>query len=574
VGRYPGTASDETEYGGFYSKSDVKAIVAYAADRHITVIPEIEMPGHASAAIAAYPELSCFPDQKTDIPNHASRRSVRAQASGTAKLVQETWGVFNDVFCAGKEETFTFLEGVLDEVTALFPSRYIHVGGDESPKVHWKRCPRCQQRMKDEGLKDEHELQSYFVQRIERYLGKKGKTIIGWDEILEGGLAPNAVVMSWQGEKGGVVAARQKHNVIMTPQVPVYFDHTQTKHEDSLTIGGFNPLEKVYAYEPVPAELTSSEAQYILGAQANLWTEYITNGSKVEYMILPRMSALSEVLWSPKASRDFASFEKRLQIQFNRYALWNAHASRAYFDLATNIGPQKGKAGVSWSLKTRSPGAQIVVTLPSGATRALVGDSVEIPIDVAGTYTAWAAKRVGVKAGSIVSSAPRVSKTIQQQFSISKATGKRVAITSQPNQKYPGQNGAFSLVNGVWSNKGLSAPDWLAWIGEDIEAVIDLGKPENITNIRLHTIDQKASWVYLPKWVEVALSSDGKSFSPAGRSTSFVVDSLSSGWISVAFPAKSARYIKVVARNYGLIPDGQPGAGNKAWIFTDEIEVL
>jgi hexosaminidase len=230
VGRYPGTGNDNIRYGGFYTQEEVKDIVSYAADRHITVTPEIEMPGHSSAAIAAYPWLSCFPSEETKIPSHPSEESKKM----LGKKVQETWGVFEDIYCAGKDSTFMFLQDVMDEVTALFPSTYIHVGGDEAPKTHWKRCPLCQARIKAEGLKDEHGLQSYFIQRIEKYLNGKGRTIIGWDEILEGGLAPNAVVMSWRGEKGGIEAAKQKHKVIMTPEYPVYFDHSQTKNEDSL----------------------------------------------------------------------------------------------------------------------------------------------------------------------------------------------------------------------------------------------------------------------------------------------------------------------------------------------------
>ncbi|HVG41303.1 MAG TPA: beta-N-acetylhexosaminidase, partial [Chitinophagaceae bacterium] len=260
VGRYPGTSNTDQRYGGFYTQEEIKDIVQYAATRHITVVPEIEMPGHSSAAIAAYPWLSCFPDQPTKMTGKISTASQNAKG----KLVQETWGVFDDVYCAGKDSTFTFLEGVLDEVIAIFPSKYIHIGGDESPKTHWKKCPNCQKRIKDEGLKDEHELQSYFIQRMEKYLNSKGKSIIGWDEILEGGLAPNATVMSWRGEKGGIEAAKQKHNVIMTPSNPLYFDHTQSQSEDSITIGGYNPIEKVYAYDPQPKELSVEEAKYIM----------------------------------------------------------------------------------------------------------------------------------------------------------------------------------------------------------------------------------------------------------------------------------------------------------------------
>ncbi|HEV7331128.1 MAG TPA: beta-N-acetylhexosaminidase [Flavisolibacter sp.] len=327
IGRFPGTGNDNIRYGGYYSQDEIKDIVQYATDRHITVVPEIELPGHSSAAIAAYPWLSCFPEKETVIAKNPSEASQQQKG----KKVQETWGVFDDIYCAGKETTFEFLENVMDEVLTLFPSRYIHVGGDEAPKAHWKQCPQCQARIKAENLKDEHELQSYFIQRMEKYLNAKGRTLIGWDEILEGGLAPNAIVMSWRGEKGGIEAARQKHQVIMTPNNPVYFDHSQTRNEDSVTIGGFNPLSAVYAYEPVPKELNAQQAKYVLGAQANVWTEYIKNPSKVEYMVFPRMSALSEVLWTPKEKKNWTDFQRRLPDQFKRYDLWKANYSRAYF---------------------------------------------------------------------------------------------------------------------------------------------------------------------------------------------------------------------------------------------------
>lgn len=325
VGRYPGTGNDNTPESGFYTQEEVKEIVKYAADRFITVIPEIEMPGHSSAAIAAYPLLSCFPDEKTVIPDAViSEKSKQELANGRVKLVQETWGVFTDVY-APTEYTFKFLEDVLDEVMALFPSKYIHVGGDESPKDAWKRSEFCQQLIKEKGLKDEHELQSYFIQRMEKYINKKGRTLIGWDEILEGGLAPNAIVMSWRGEAGGIAAAKENHQVIMTPGSHVYLDHSQTKEETEVTIGGFTNLEKIYSYEPIPKELNEQQAQYVLGAQGNIWTEYMLNPAKVEYMIFPRLSALSEVLWSPKEKKDWPAFQNKIETMKKRYDMWGAN---------------------------------------------------------------------------------------------------------------------------------------------------------------------------------------------------------------------------------------------------------
>ncbi|MGV8815167.1 MAG: beta-N-acetylhexosaminidase [Gelidibacter sp.] len=340
IGHHPGTGNDETEYGGFYTQEEVKDIVKYATERHVTVIPEIELPGHASAAIAAYPFLSCFPEEPTVVTNNmGSKAGKSVQANGTPKIVQETWGVFDDVFCAGNEETFQFLEDVLAEVIPLFPSAYIHIGGDECPKANWKRCPNCQKRMKDNNLADEHELQSYFIQRIEKYLNGKGKKIIGWDEILEGGLAPNATVMSWRGESGGIEAAKQHHDVIMTPGHSCYFDHYQTedKENEPLAIGGKTTVADVYAYEPTPKELTDAENKYILGAQANVWTEYMKTSDYVEYMILPRMTALSEVVWSSKENRDFEDFKTRLNTMRKRYDAMGLNYAKHIFEAPSDL---------------------------------------------------------------------------------------------------------------------------------------------------------------------------------------------------------------------------------------------
>ena len=335
IGHHPGTGNDETAYGGFYTQEEVKDIVKYATERHVMIIPEIELPGHASAAIAAYPFLSCFPEEPTQVSNGmGSKAGKEAQANGTPKIVQETWGVFDDVFCAGNEETFQFLEDVLAEIIPLFPSQYIHIGGDECPKSNWKRCPNCQKRMTDNQLADEHELQSYFIQRIEKYVNAKGKKIIGWDEILEGGLAPNATVMSWRGEEGGIQAAKQQHDVIMTPGHSCYFDHYQTedKANEPLAIGGKTTVADVYAYDPTPKELTDAENKYILGAQANVWTEYMKTSDYVEYMILPRMTALSEVVWTSQENRDFEDFKSRLSHMKGRYDAMGLNYAKHVFE--------------------------------------------------------------------------------------------------------------------------------------------------------------------------------------------------------------------------------------------------
>ncbi len=296
------TEEDGKVYGGFYTQDQIRDVVQYAKKHYITIVPEIEMPGHAVAVLSAYPELSC---------------------TGGPFKVETHWGVFEDVFCAGNEKTFDFLQDVLSEVIDLFPSELIHIGGDEVPKIKWKACEKCQARIKSENLKNENELQSYFIQRIEKFLNAKGKKIIGWDEILEGGLAPNASVMSWRGIDGGIAAAKQKHFVVMTPGTHCYFDHYQALNNEPKAIGGYTSLEKVYSYEPVPETLNPEEANYILGAQANMWTEYILTTDHVEYMLMPRMIALSEVVWSPKEIRNLDNFLKRLNVHYNFLASKN-----------------------------------------------------------------------------------------------------------------------------------------------------------------------------------------------------------------------------------------------------------
>ncbi|MFD0941003.1 beta-N-acetylhexosaminidase [Pedobacter boryungensis] len=316
IGNYPGTGGTDNEvYKGFYTQEEVKQVVAYAASKFINVVPEIEMPGHSSAAIAAYPELSAFPDKDTFIGEKTPWSGDRK-----GKQVQQTWGVFDDVYVP-TENTFKFLENVLDEVLVLFPSKYIHIGGDESPKEYWKQSAFCQQFIKDNNLKDEHGLQSYFIQRIEKYLNSKGRSIIGWDEILEGGLAPNATVMSWRGEQGGIEAAKQNHDVIMTPgSAGLYFDHKQSISTDEpLTIGGLAPYTKSYAYDPVPKELSADQQKHVIGVQANIWTEYMETPAKVEYMILPRIFSLSEIAWSQVARKDVKNFtEERVPLHLTR----------------------------------------------------------------------------------------------------------------------------------------------------------------------------------------------------------------------------------------------------------------
>ena len=289
---------DGSVYGGFYTQDEVREVVAYAAERFINVVPEIELPGHSLAALVGYPELSC---------------------TGGPFEVRNVWGVEPDVYCAGKEEVFHFLEDIIDEVVPLFPYGYFHIGGDECPKDRWEKCPDCQKRMREEGLKDEHELQSYFVQRIEKVLLAHGKKMIGWDEILEGGLAPSATVMSWRGEEGGIEAAKQGHDVIMTPGNWVYLDHYQGSSKvEPVAIGGYTTLDESYSYNPVPKELEGEQAKYILGTQGNVWSEYMYTPEMFEYRIYPRIIALAEVGWTQVKNKNFDDFLIRMDPQFVR----------------------------------------------------------------------------------------------------------------------------------------------------------------------------------------------------------------------------------------------------------------
>lgn len=307
---------DGKRYGGYYTQNEIKEIVEYARKRHVTVIPEIELPGHSLAVLAAYPELGC--------------------RGGPYKTATH-WGIFDDIYCVGNEKTFEFLENVLMEILELFPSKFIHIGGDEARKTHWRACPRCQERMKAEGLGDENELQSYFIGRIEKFLYSKNRQIIGWDEILEGGLAPNAVVMSWRGEKGGIEAARLGHYTIMTPSNELYFNYYQsTTQVEPLAIGKYLPLQKVYNYNPIPETLTVEQTKYILGAQANVWTEYLKTPEDVEYMTFPRAAALAEIVWTSPYKKNYSNFISRLRFHLPYLKSKNVKYADHTFYLQTN----------------------------------------------------------------------------------------------------------------------------------------------------------------------------------------------------------------------------------------------
>ncbi|MGO4912745.1 beta-N-acetylhexosaminidase [Leeuwenhoekiella sp. W20_SRS_FM14] len=329
VGHYGTGKYDGKRYGGFYTQEEAKEIVAYAKNLYITVVPEIEMPGHSTAAVAAYPELG---------------------VTGNRVRPSTTWGVFPDILNV-ENSTFSFMEDVLTEVIDIFPSEYIHIGGDEAPKDQWEQSPRVQSQIDSLGLKDAHELQSYFITRVEQFLNSKGRQIIGWDEILEGGLAPNAAVMSWRGEEGGIAAAKSGHHVVMSPGSHLYFDHAQGDlQQEPLNIGGYLPLEKVYSYKPTPEVLTAEEGQYIMGAQANLWTEYLPTDASREYMVFPRISALSEVVWSGEEHKDWESFKKRLPEQLLRYEYQGINYAKTIYNIEINAKYDKKHKNFSVSL--------------------------------------------------------------------------------------------------------------------------------------------------------------------------------------------------------------------------------
>lgn len=562
VGKYPGSNNNNLRYGGFYTQDEVKEVVAYAAQRNITVVPEIEMPGHSSAAIAAYPWLSCFPDKPTPFPNHSSAMSKLLQNQGAIKLVQETWGVFDDIFCAGKDSTFIFLEDVLDEVLQLFPSKYIHVGGDEAPKKHWEKCPRCQAKIKSEGLKDEHELQSYFIQRMEKYLNKKGRTLIGWDEILEGGLAPNAVVMSWRGEAGGIEAAKQNHDVIMTPGNPVYFDHYQgDPASEPVGIGGFNTLKKVYDYEPVPKELNEQQAKYVLGAQANLWTEYVPTTQHAEYMVLPRMLALSEVVWSPKENKNWNSFNERIQSHFNAFEQKGWNYSKGNFKAAIKPESQNGQLFVS--LATEAYKGKVVYTIDNTDPN-LQSKYYTEPIAIKSSTTLKASVLVD---GKIMSAVPA-----QQSFVMHNAIGSNVVYTN-PVSRYYMADGPNSLTDGVRGSNAVGKY-WHGFSAKDMIATIDLGELRNTQNITVGCLQNYGDWIFLPQWVKFETSVNGTDFEEVQTVKNPVSsnDRTAQYDFKTSFAAKSVRFIRVTAKN-NVCPPGHSGEGKPGWVFADEIIV-
>lgn len=562
IGKSTGKGNDNIRHEGFYSQADIKELVAYAKKKFINIVPEIELPGHASAAIAAYPELSCFREEATPvIPGALSNQSLSALNKSGTKIVQETWGVFQDVFCP-TEFTFRFIQDIVDEITDLFPSKFIHIGGDECPKEAWKRSAFCQQLIKEKGLKDEHALQSYFIQRVEKYINSKGRQIIGWDEILEGGLAPNATVMSWRGESGGIEAAKQSHQVIMTPLDYCYFNLYQSADPtDSIAWGGLLPLEKVYNYHPVPAELNDREAAYIIGVQGNLWTEFVKSPGLAEYMLFPRTIALAEVGWTAKKP-GFSNFVNRLEPYCKRLDYQAVNYSRHLFDIkfSGKYNPAKKELLVAVS---GVPKSNATYYSTSSADVIKHGILYQQPVSIAGDQKLTAGV---VRNGKVIDRAVG-------NFTINKATGQQVLLEKAPSPSY-NRAGNDAWVNGVvGSDTRYNDNEWLGFNGDDFAGLIHFEKQEIINSVSIRFFNSPSGWVYLPSRVSLLASDDGKMFSEIAVQDNF--DNKKQGVKVVQFkvPSRPAKYLKILASNYGRIPTGSPGEGAPAWLFVDEVVV-
>ncbi|HJV78293.1 MAG TPA: glycoside hydrolase family 20 protein [Paludibacter sp.] len=528
-------AYDGKPTGGYYTQAEAREIVAYAKERFITVIPEIELPGHAQAAIAAYPYLSCMQDS-------------------TVKVATK-WGVFKEVYCP-RDTTFKFLEDVLTEVLDIFPSKYIHIGGDECPKDRWKTCLDCQALIKSLNLKDENGLQSYFVHRIERFLNSKGRKIIGWDEILDGGLDPNATVMSWRGTQGGITAAKAGNDVIMTPGSYCYFDHYQSDPvAEPLSIGGFLPLQMVYGYEPVPAELSDDEAKHVLGAQANVWTEYMPATESVEYMVFPRLSAMAEVLWSAKNNRNWDSFRNRMPSQFKRYEQLDIKASKAFYDVQFHPSITADKK-LQVTLSCDCPDAQISYTINGKST------GYKNPFILAESTEVTAIALVDGK---------QLGKSITKPYQVSKLTG--LAYTqSMKSGWYDGGN-ARALTDGVPGNN----KDYGQWVGfgkgKDVELVVDMQSAQKIERFAVGMLNAPALCAQISPDIKLYGSTDGVNYqllaekqltAPTAPDKVIVRPELT-------FPAAEVRYLKVQLKNANYCPANKLEGTECGVMFLDEI---
>lgn len=541
---------DGKPYGGFFTQEEAKEIVAYAAERHITVIPEIDLPGHMQAALTAYPNLGC---------------------TGGPYEVWKIWGVSEDVLCAGNDETLKFIDDVLGEIIQIFPSEYIHVGGDECPKVRWTKCPKCQDRIKALGIKAdknhtaEEKLQSFIINHAEKFLNDHGRQIIGWDEILEGGLAPNATVMSWRGEGGGIEAAKQKHDVIMSPNTYLYFDYYQSKdvEQEPEAIGGYLPLERVYSYEPMPASLTPEEQKYIKGVQANLWTEYIPTFSQVEYMELPRMAALADIQWTNPEHKDYQDFLQRLVRMVKIYDVYQYNYAKHVFDVTARFEPNAETGTVDVTLSTVD-NCPVYYTLdgtdPTTASQ-LYTEPVKINTNC--TFKAMAVRPIGN------------SRIVKEDIAFSKSTSKKITALQPVNKQYEFA-GISTLVDGLKGNRNYKTGRWIAFYKNDMEAVIDFGQSADFSKVTLTTNVEKGDWIFDARSISVAVSEDGENFKQVASEEypAMTLDNPNQLYEHVlSFEPVKARYLKVLAKPEYNIPSWHGGKGNPAFLFVDEITV-
>ena len=549
IGRNSGEY-DGKPYGGFFTQEQAKEIVAYAADRYITVIPEIDLPGHMQAALAAYPELGC---------------------TGGPYEVWKIWGVSDNVLCAGNDKTLQFIDDVLTEVMEIFPSEYIHVGGDECPKVRWEKCPKCQARIKalglhsDEKHSKEERLQSFVINHAEKFLNEHGRQIIGWDEILEGGLAPNATVMSWRGEAGGIEAAKQKHDVIMTPNTYLYFDYYQTKdvENEPLGIGGYVPIEKVYGYEPTPSSLTPEEQKHIIGVQANLWTEYIPTFSHAQYMVLPRWAALSEVQWTMSDKKNYADFLSRLPRLIKWYDAEGYNYAKFVFDVSAEFTPNPTDGTLDITLTTID-NAPIHYTLDGTeptATSPLYEGTLKIKEN--GTLTAIAVRKNGN------------SRTVSEKINFSKSSMKPI-VANQPVNKQYEFKGVTTLVDGLKGNGNYKTGRWIAFYKNDMDVTIDLQQPTEISSVAISTCVEKGDWVFDARGFSVEVSEDGTNFTKVASEEYPVMKETDKNGIyehKLTFTPVKAKYVKVIALSERQIPEWHGGKGNPGFLFVDEITI-
>lgn len=539
---------DGKPYGGFYTQEQAKEIVAYAAERYITVIPEIDLPGHMQAALASYPELGC---------------------TGGPYEVWTQWGVSDNVLCAGNDQTIQFIKDVLAEIVEIFPSEYIHVGGDECPKVKWSTCPKCQARIKALGLKSdnkhtkEERLQSYVIHEAEEFLNSKGRKMIGWDETLEGGLAPNATVMSWRGEAGGIEAAKQHHDVVMTPNTYLYFDYYQSKDTETepMAIGGYLPIERVYSYEPMPKSLSPEEQKYIVGVQANLWTEYIPDFKQVQYMVLPRMAALSESQWCAPEKKNYEAFLQRVSRLVNIYAKNGWNYATHIFDVMLDLKPNT-ETGTLDAVARTIDNAPIYYTLDgSEPTTASEKYTDVIKIDKPCTLRTVAIRPSGS------------SKITKDEISFSKSSMKPITMLQPINKQYE-FSGATVLVDGMTGNMNYKTGRWIAFYTNDLEAVIDLKEATEISSMTLHTCVEKGDWIFDTRGITVSVSDDNQTFKEVASEAYPAMKESDPNQIythELKFDPVKTRYVKVKALSEQKIPSWHGGKGNPGFLFVDEI---